>query len=132
MNDVRFACRQLLKNPGFTAVAMLTLALGIGANTAIFSLINIVLFRPLPAAQPQQIVSVGPMGKHGLGPALSYPNYCDLRDRNEVFSGLFATRYAPEFESRRSQRTHLGPARLRELLRRLGCSSITGQDDSPG
>ena len=95
MNDVRFACRQLLKNPGFTAVAMLTLALGIGANTAIFSLINIVLFRPLPAAQPQQIVSVGPMGKHGLGPALSYPNYWDLRDRNEVFSGLFATRYAP-------------------------------------
>ncbi|TMQ00088.1 MAG: ABC transporter permease [Verrucomicrobia bacterium] len=100
MNDLKFALRQLLKNPGFTAVAVLTLALGIGANTAIFSLINIVLFRPLPVAEPERIVSVGPIGKNGLGPALSYPNYRDLRDRNEVFSGLFATRYAPVSLSR--------------------------------
>jgi len=100
MNDLGFAFRQLLKNPGFTAVAVLTLALGIGANTGIFSLINIVLFRPLPVTEPERIVSVGPIGKNGLGPALSYPNYRDLRDCNAVFSGLFATRYAPVSLSR--------------------------------
>jgi putative ABC transport system permease protein len=100
MNDLKFAFRQLLKNPGFTGVAVLTLALGIGANTGMFSLINILLFRPLPVTEPERIMSVGPIGKNGLGPALSYPNYRDLQDRNEVFSGLFATRYAPVSLSR--------------------------------
>src|SRR5256885_15395661 len=58
MNDLKFAFRQLLKNPGFTVVAVLTLALGIGANTAIFTIINTVLLRSLPVKDPEELVQV--------------------------------------------------------------------------
>src|SRR5690242_13992510 len=88
--DLRFAVRMLRKSPGFTAIAVLTLALGIGANTAIFSVVNAVLLRPLPYANPGQLVLV-PEGKpeagiSGLG--MSYTTFTELRDDNRVFSAM--------------------------------------------
>jgi len=90
MNDLKFALRQLLKNPGFTAVAVLTLALGIGANTAIFSLIDHVMLRLLPVRNPQELVV--------LPGNFSYPRYARLRDLNTVFSETFGVHVLPNME----------------------------------
>src|SRR6185295_17879772 len=97
LKDLRFGFRRLLRSPGFTVVAILSLALGIGANTAIFSLINTILLRPLPAiAQSDQLYTIVPVSERGSDLALwSYPNYVDFRDRNEVLSGLAVQRFAP-------------------------------------
>lgn len=95
IKDIRYAVRGLIKRPGFVAIAVITLALGIGANTAIFSLVNTVLLRSLPVDRPSQIVSVAVRGKDDSMSAFSYPNYKDFRDRNEVLSGLLAYRFVP-------------------------------------
>src|SRR4029079_9633075 len=84
----------------FVAIAVITLALGIGANTAIFSLVNTVLLRSLPVERPGEIVSVSIRGKDDSFSAFSYPNYTDFRDHNEVLSGLLAYRFVPVALSR--------------------------------
>jgi predicted permease len=98
LQDIRYALRMLRKNPGFTAVAVLTLALGIGANTAIFSLENAVMLKMLPVKNPGELVVVGdPTDVHGrhMGDpqvtAFSYPLYRDIRDGSSVFSGMLAS-----------------------------------------
>ena len=96
--DVRFGLRTLGKNPGFTCVAILTLALGIGANTAIFTLIDAVMLRMLPVSNPQELVSLNvadspsyPRNIDGnSNTAFPFPAFLQMRDRNEVFSSLFA------------------------------------------
>jgi predicted permease len=90
--DLKFGVRILLKHKGFTAVAVLTLALGIGANTAIFSLTNALLLRSLPVPQPEQLVTVS--RGDGSGEPLSYPDFVALRERNEALSGLAASHFA--------------------------------------
>ncbi len=96
MSDLRYAFRQLMKNPGFTAVAVLTLALGIGANTAIFSLIDAVLLKMLPVPNPEQLLAFNHAGGDRSGNGFSYPVFEQLRDRNEAFSDLFAFSTWPE------------------------------------
>ena len=91
MNDLRFALRQLRKSPAFTFVAVLTLALGIGANTAIFSVVNAVLLKPLPFPAPQQLIALGNTNTHDGTPrdqlsSLSYPDYFDFRKQNHTLS----------------------------------------------
>jgi predicted permease len=94
--DVRYAFRGLARTPGFTFVAIVTLALGIGANTAIFTLVDQALLRLLPVQNPRELVLVTTRGFHhgatwGDGATMSHPLYAELRDRNDVFTGMFAT-----------------------------------------
>ncbi len=87
--DLRYAVRVLAKNPGFTIVAVVTLALGIGLNTAIFSVMNAALLRPLPVEDPDELVSFRVVRDNGESTtSLSYPDYLHYRDHNDVFSGV--------------------------------------------
>ena len=96
LQDLRYAWRMLRRNPGFTAVAVLSLALGVGANALVFSVVNALLLRSLPVERPDQLVFLE--SKSGI--TQSFPNYRDLRDRNKAFSGLVGYRLVPmEFES---------------------------------
>jgi predicted permease len=94
--DLRYAFRSFRKAPVFTAVAVLSLALGIGANTAIFTLLDQVLLRLLPVKDPQQLVLLTMRGRHygsnWGGNMISYPMYRDFQDHNEAFTGMFARR----------------------------------------
>src|ERR1700677_1140585 len=101
MQDLRFSSRQIKRSPGFMITAVLTLALGVGANTAIFSLLDQALLRSLPVRAPEQLVVLSGTGDSGEGHAsdngagversFSYPMYRDLRDKSTVFDGLIGT-----------------------------------------
>src|SRR3712207_913607 len=92
LKDLRYAARMLIKNPAFSAIAVIALALGIGANTAIFSVVSAVLLRPLPFPEPEQIVAVWAADSKSPDSRapFSYPDFADLRAQNQVFSGLAA------------------------------------------
>src|SRR5215471_442135 len=115
--DLRYALRVLRRAPLFTGVAVLSLALGIGANTAIFTLINQLILQPLPVNHPEQLVLLSARGKHygsnNGANALSYPMYQDFRDKNQVFSGMFArhsTTLSLTFERRTELAAEIGRA----------------------
>jgi hypothetical protein len=97
--DLRYAVRTLVKSPAFTVIVVLTLGLGIGANTAIFSLTDQVLLRLLPVRSPEQLVVLdGPgafQGRTFNNGTFSYPMYRDFRDQNTVFDGVLARFPAP-------------------------------------
>jgi predicted permease len=101
VHDLRFALRQMRRSPGFVLTAVLTLGLGVGANTAVYSLLDQALLRSLPVEKPERLVVLSAPGKaweghsgdHGAGEekSFSYPMYRDLRDHSKVFDGLIAT-----------------------------------------
>jgi len=90
IRNLRHAGRLLLKNPIFSSLAVLSLALGIGANTAVFTLANALLLRPLPVAEPDRLIRVAATDKEGNTGAFSYPDYLDYRNQNKTLSGLLA------------------------------------------
>ena len=84
IKDIRYGLRSLLKRPGFTAIAIITLALGIGASTSIFSVVDAVLLRPLPYPHAEQIVQLREVNQKGTKIAFAEPNFIDVRDRKSV------------------------------------------------
>ena len=115
MNDLKFALRRLRKSPGFTLVTVLTLALGIGANTAIFSIVNAVLLRPLPYPDADRIMVLNESSGPGQDYSVALPDYLDWRNDNTVFEHLAAT----QKESRNLSGI---PGREPE---RISCASVT-------
>ena len=133
MNDLKFAFRQLLKNPGFTAVAVLTLALGIGANLAVVSLANGLFFRPLPGLREvNRLVIIGrTYRKEGFGGS-SYPDYRDLRASHSAFGELAAFAEAPfSFSVENSTERLLGELVSGNYFRTLGVTAILGRTVQP-
>ena len=97
MNDLKFAFRQLLKNPGFTAVAVLTLGLGIGANTAIFSVVNGVLLRPLPIPEPDRVVHAWESWRgEGTAP-VAWPKFIEWKQQSQSFEAISACNWGQSF-----------------------------------
>ncbi len=97
LQDLRFAARMLLKNPGFTTVAVLVMALGIGANTAMFSVVNAVLLKPLAFSDPDRIVTLSSLWKRSAGHGqVSAPDYRDWRDQGTAFANMAYYGYASD------------------------------------
>jgi predicted permease len=104
LQDFRLAFRRLRQSPGFALAAIITLALGIGANTVTFSAINKLLLRPLPVERPEELVA---LNSNRAGANQSYPNYKDLRDRNQSLAGLIGIRVAPVNMSQNGNNAHV-------------------------
>jgi putative ABC transport system permease protein len=132
-NDLRSALRHLLKQPGFTIVVVLTLALGVGANTAIFSIVNAVLLRPFPYQAPERLVIVQERtsGLGGFSP--SYPNFVDWRTGNTAFDSIAAVRGNESFNLTGAGEPERLPGRLvsAEFFSTLGIEPLFGRDFLP-
>jgi putative ABC transport system permease protein len=136
--DVRFGLRLLLSKPGISLIAVATLALGIGANTAIFSVVNGVLLRPLPYAEPQELVMIWQDHSRRDGPATewtSFENFSDWREQNQVFEGVFAlsnystTVRLPEPEQIQGASVSHDAFSILGVAPLLGRSFLLGEDD---
>src|SRR5262247_586966 len=129
--DLRYGARMLLKHPGFTLIAVLTLGLGIGANTAIFSIVNAVLLRPLAYQEPACLVNVQERGEGGgTGFPPSYPNFVDWRAQNTAFASIVAVRQNESFNFTGAGEPERLQGRLvsAEFLSTLGVKPLVGRD----
>ncbi|MGB7622579.1 MAG: ABC transporter permease [Terriglobia bacterium] len=144
LRDIRYSLRILLKHPGFTAVAIATLALGIGINTSIFTVFNALALRPLPAKDPGSVVRVYESVEDGTRyGSFSYPDYVDVRDQNSVFSGLIAytgasLRLGESSDPNAATETFQGTLVSGNFFSALGIDAIVGrtfvpeEDRTPG
>jgi putative ABC transport system permease protein len=141
LKDVRYAFRRLRKTPGFSAIVLLTLALGIGANTAIFSVVNTVLLRPFAYGDPERLVVVDHFypSLNNLEAGASAPGFRDLRDRPNLFDGVFViTGWGPALTGDGSEPQRLQGTRASGLMfRTLGVAPVLGraftpEEDEPG
>jgi hypothetical protein len=136
--DLRYALRSYAKTPAFTLAILATLALGIGASTAIFSMVNAIILRPLPFPDPDRLVFANEANPNGSGMSVSWPNYCDWRARSRSFEGLASSRRelvmltgvdtAQRLEARRVTGNFLDVLGVRPALGR----GFSDADDRPG
>jgi predicted permease len=132
VQDLKYGLRVLGKNPGFTAVAVLTLALGIGANTAIFSVVNGVLLQPLPYKDPGRLVVVGERTPEFDMMSLSYPNFVDWREQSRSFEGIAAFNWQDYNLTGAGDPEHLSGKRVSAgFFSVFGIPPILGRDFDP-
>lgn len=132
LQDLRYGIRMLAKSPGFTAVAVLTLALGIGANTSIFSVVNAVLLRPLPFRDSGRLMVLSETNERQPHVSVSYPNFFDWRQQNHVFEDMASFQPRDFNLAGVSEPESIGGAAVSSsLLRTLGIKGILGRDFLP-
>jgi putative ABC transport system permease protein len=128
MTDIRYGLRQLIAHPAFTLVALLTLAIGIGANTAIFSVVDAVLLRPLPYPQQERIVELRELGETGRPMPFAEPNLADLRARSHSFDAIANYGSWPEAVAGGSEPARTNVCTVsREFFRVLGVKPVVGR-----
>lgn len=135
IQDLKYGLRMLVKNPGFAAIAVLTLALGIGANTAMFSVVNAVLLRPLPFPEPERLARIwGTNSKlNEMTRALSYPDIADLQTMNTTFENVAAYDEASVTLTGLGDALHVNAARVSaNMFSLLRVSPILGRPFAPG
>jgi len=129
MHHLRFAIRSFLKTPGFTAAILLTLALGIGANIGLFSVINATLLRPLPYPEPARLVELIEHNKDGFGMSVAYPNFADWKEQQRCFTqlSLFHARASDLAIDGVTQRVQAGYVDA-DFFRALGVNIVLGRN----
>ena len=127
--DIRFGVRLLRKSPGFTATAVLTLALGIGANTAIFSVLYSVVLRPLPFPEPERLVTVLEAQQGSNGGTLGYPTFADWRSQTRSFDAMSAFGdWNPTLSGVGEPEALAGSRVTSDFFRMLGVGPMLGRD----
>jgi putative ABC transport system permease protein len=131
--DLRFGARMLLKQPSFTLIAVLTLALGIGANTAIFSIVNAVLLRPFPYKEPERLAILRENISGGVNSSVSYPNFADWRAQSTLCDSIVAVRANESFNFTGAGEPERLQGRLvsAEFFSTLGIKPLVGRDFLP-
>jgi predicted permease len=131
--DLKFGLRMLAKNPGFTAVAIITLALGVGANTALFSVVNGVLLNPLPYPEPNQLVTLHESKPNFLYGSISYPNFRDWQKDNHTFSSMAVARgYGFTLTGAGESEQVRGEFMSSDFFPLLGVKPLIGRTFAPG